>query len=173
MVRSQAACLQATTLIALQYLIMLFCFHQDVYATAMIDITKSMSPMRCNVIDLSSAVLASYSYHHLGVSTRTMSGRSRSETDLEKLTPPKDLEQEQRRVIFEHIYRRLAIHRNDVERYVINESFACPKDGRDKIREEFVEQVNKWANDLLENVWMACSEPASGELQSAFHHFVY
>ena len=83
-----------------------------------------------------------------------------SETDLEKLTPPNNLEKEQRRIIFEHIFRRLAVHRNDVDRYANGEGFACAKDGRQKIREEFVVQVNKWANELLENVWIACDEPA-------------
>ncbi|KAL5532646.1 hypothetical protein ACEPAF_4420 [Sanghuangporus sanghuang] len=84
------------------------------------------------------------------------------ESDLEKLTPPKELSKQQRKIIFEHIYRRLAVHRNNAERWANYEDFVDPgNDIGQIIRQEFVEEINAWANALLENAWVACEEPGT------------
>ena len=90
------------------------------------------------------------------------------ESDLEKLTPPKQLSKEQRKIIFEHIYRRLAVHRNNSERWANYEEFIDPRGSNAQIRRDFVEEVNTWANALLKNAWAACKEPDKSEWSLAF-----
>ena len=83
-----------------------------------------------------------------------------SETDLEKLTPPKELSKEERAAVFEHIYRHLARHRNNADRWANAEAFNIQDETKkDDFYRGFVELINEWANALLKNAWMACEEP--------------
>ncbi|KAI5121650.1 hypothetical protein M0805_002726 [Coniferiporia weirii] len=84
-----------------------------------------------------------------------------SETNLEKLTPPKSLSVEQRATVFEHVYRRLAVHRNNTERWVNAETYSSFQGDAEDLSADFVREMNKWANELLRDVWTACEEPGS------------
>lgn len=82
------------------------------------------------------------------------------ESDLEKLTPPKNLSKEEKTAVFEHINRHLARHRNNAERWANAEAFAIQDESeRDKFSRGFAHLIDEWANALLKNAWMACDEP--------------
>lgn len=87
-----------------------------------------------------------------------------SESDLTHLTPPKlnDLE---RHVFFQHFYHRLAAHRNTAELYAHAEYIlsSLPEEQRFQIRCQFNQEQNRWAQELLENAWVACQEPGGGK----------
>ncbi|GJE95146.1 hypothetical protein PsYK624_113270 [Phanerochaete sordida] len=85
--------------------------------------------------------------------------------DLTKVTPPTDLQAAQLQAIFEHVFRRLASHRNKAEIYATNE-YALS--GRDRdvmaaVREAHIAELNRWAQELLGHTWTACQEPGGGK----------
>ncbi|THH10806.1 hypothetical protein EW145_g1066, partial [Phellinidium pouzarii] len=68
---------------------------------------------------------------------------------------------EQRAVVFEHVHRRLAVHRNNADRWAKAEAFARPGNDADRIYTDFVKEINKWVNTLVKETWVACEEPGS------------
>ncbi|KLO18362.1 DUF726-domain-containing protein [Schizopora paradoxa] len=82
--------------------------------------------------------------------------------ELDKLTPPKDITPEERNAAFEFIRRKIASHRHTAARYV-EEERRVASEGDDEhskgYDEQFVKELNKWANALLQNAWVACGEP--------------
>ncbi|OCH95558.1 DUF726-domain-containing protein [Obba rivulosa] len=83
--------------------------------------------------------------------------------DLTKLTPPKELSDEACSIVFQYIYRRLASYRNTAELYAMAEYALSsqPERLKSRIRDEFIEEMNNWAQDLLKHAWLACREPGS------------
>lgn len=88
--------------------------------------------------------------------------------DLAKLTPPKDLSEHDRQTLFEHFFRRLAAYRHACELYARVEEFhhsseaAATGDEATVAREDFMREIDTWAQALLENTWIACQEPGGG-----------
>lgn len=84
--------------------------------------------------------------------------------DVTKLAPPKDLSDNERRNVFEHIFRRLASHRHTAEAYALSEQFASsasPEDA-EKVRNDYMHEIDSWASSVLEAAWAACGEPGGG-----------
>jgi len=81
--------------------------------------------------------------------------------DLTTVTPPKDLSEEEQLIVFNHVFRRLAAYRNTAELYALAESSLStyPEDRRNERKDSFIHEVNKWAQELLNHVWLACDEP--------------
>ncbi|EKM55446.1 uncharacterized protein PHACADRAFT_143785 [Phanerochaete carnosa HHB-10118-sp] len=90
---------------------------------------------------------------------------SQKHGDLTTVIPPTDLQAPQQRAIFEHVFRRLASHRNKAEIYATNECFlsARDRDVMETIREAHVTELNRWAQELLVHTWTACQEPGGGQ----------
>lgn len=88
-----------------------------------------------------------------------------TETVLDKITPDADLTEEQRKTIYEHLRRRLAVHRNEAGKWEDQEYSVCggKSDDADSV---FIHEINVWADALAENAWLACGEPGKGELSS-------
>lgn len=89
--------------------------------------------------------------------------------DIAKLTPPQDLSETDRRTIFEHLFRRLAVYRHSVELYArVEEYHNSPPNSRaltdqaTATRENFMREIDAWGQTLLENAWVACQEPGGG-----------
>lgn len=80
--------------------------------------------------------------------------------DLTQLAPPSDIAVDDRRTVFEHIYRRLAARRNTFELWAAAET--ATTDADDASNEEFIRAVDVWANELLENAWVACAVTEKG-----------
>lgn len=85
--------------------------------------------------------------------------------DLTKITPPTDLRAPELRAIFEHVFRRLASHRNTAEIYAMNEYALSGRDevAMQSIREAHVAELNRWAQEILGHTWIACQEPDGGK----------
>ncbi|KAK0239980.1 DUF726-domain-containing protein [Armillaria nabsnona] len=82
-------------------------------------------------------------------------------SDLAQLTPPKQLTQQERETVFQHIFRRLAAYRNSAELYSLAEYSLSPLPEKVKSdrRNAFNKGLNTWAQQLLEHAWVACGEP--------------
>lgn len=76
---------------------------------------------------------------------------------LADIAPPPDLRREDKQIVFEHLFRHLAVYTNTARLYAVGESCEI----------KFSEQIDIWANDLLKNAWAACDESDKGE-QSIF-----
>ncbi|EPQ58312.1 DUF726-domain-containing protein [Gloeophyllum trabeum ATCC 11539] len=85
-------------------------------------------------------------------------------SDLTKVSPPQELSEKERVVIFEHIFRRLANHRNTLELYADAERglSTLPDESREKTKDDYIHEINSWANQLLQHAWAACREPGGG-----------
>uniref|UniRef100_A0A8H7Y2Z9 DUF726-domain-containing protein n=1 Tax=Psilocybe cubensis TaxID=181762 RepID=A0A8H7Y2Z9_PSICU len=68
-------------------------------------------------------------------------------TDLAKITPPRDLSDAQKALVFEHFFRRLATYRNTAVIYAILD---------DTNVTEFEASLNVWGQSLLEKAWLVC-----------------
>ncbi|KAJ7097860.1 DUF726-domain-containing protein [Mycena belliarum] len=77
--------------------------------------------------------------------------------DLTQLVPPKDLSEEIRETVFQHFLCRLASFRNTTLLYssLEHESSSCSPQRQD----EFDQEINTWAQKLLEQTWIVCGEP--------------
>lgn len=85
--------------------------------------------------------------------------------ELDKLTPPREITPDERNAAFEYIRRKIASHRHTAARYVQEERRVASDgdDGRSKDTDrQFVKVLDKWANALLQNAWVACGEPGHG-----------
>ncbi|THU87250.1 DUF726-domain-containing protein [Dendrothele bispora CBS 962.96] len=79
---------------------------------------------------------------------------------LAEVTPPAQLTKSDTRNVFEQLFRRLAAHRNTAELYALTEYnlSSLPEPKKAKRKEEFVRDLNKWAQDLLKTAWMVCGD---------------
>jgi hypothetical protein len=86
-------------------------------------------------------------------------------SDLTNLTPPRDLSKDSLRAIFTHLFRRLAVHRNNAELYALAEyNLSSLNEGRKtQRRDAFNDEIQRWAQDLLQIIWAVCDEPEGGE----------
>lgn len=86
-------------------------------------------------------------------------------SDLSQVTPPKELTEADRLVIFEHVFRRLAAHRNTARFYAGAEYglSARPQQEKARMKEQFLVELNSWAQELVNHVWIACQEPGGGK----------
>ncbi|KZT37981.1 DUF726-domain-containing protein [Sistotremastrum suecicum HHB10207 ss-3] len=81
-------------------------------------------------------------------------------SDLAKIVPPKELDQQGRNIIFEHVFRRLATYRNGHTLYAAAEQgevLEMGDTGRD-LQSPFEKTIDEWANALLKHVWAACDQ---------------
>lgn len=87
-------------------------------------------------------------------------------TDLEKITPPKDLSNEQKGLVFEHFFRRLASYRNTAAIYAVLECATAPSADSSAMtaQDEFEAVLNAWGQSLLEKAWIVCYGDNIGEL---------
>jgi hypothetical protein len=84
-------------------------------------------------------------------------------SNLTDLTPPK-LDHPERQAFFKHFYHRLAAHRNTAELYAHTEYIlsSLPEEQKFQARYQFNQELNRWAQELLKNAWIACQEPGGG-----------
>ena len=79
--------------------------------------------------------------------------------DLTQVTPPKELDSREQDIIFQHIFRRLAAHRNTRVLYAEAEA-SLSKNGEGLETQisskEYEKEIDQWANSFLKNVWAAC-----------------
>ncbi|KAF8506363.1 DUF726-domain-containing protein [Hysterangium stoloniferum] len=61
-------------------------------------------------------------------------------------------------IVFEYFSRRLVDHRNLAVAYADAEQ-SCSKN--EQLRIEYVQEVDRWANEMLRQAWAACDEPGS------------
>lgn len=86
-----------------------------------------------------------------------------SPSDLIKLTSP-PLSERKRRAFFQHFLLRLTAFRNISELYANTESLlssSSEKESR-QVRDAYNHEVTVWAQELLNNAWVACQEPLEG-----------
>lgn len=81
--------------------------------------------------------------------------------DLLNIAPPKELTEEDRATVFQHISRRLAHHRNTFEIYALAES-GYSEINNVGTQTAVVKVLDNWSQELLKNVWTACQEPGGG-----------
>lgn len=85
-------------------------------------------------------------------------------SDLTKITPPNDLSEADLTTVFDHIYRRLAQYRNTAQLYAQNEyglSSQCEQE-KAYTRDNFVEELDRWTQELLRDAYFVCKEPGGG-----------
>jgi hypothetical protein len=85
-------------------------------------------------------------------------------SDLAQLTPP-ILDHAKREAFFQYFYHQLAVHRNTTELYASTEYILSPlpEKERSQTRHQFSHELNRWAQELLKNAWIACQEPGGGD----------
>jgi hypothetical protein len=90
-----------------------------------------------------------------------------------------NLTREEQVATFEHIFRRLAQHRNTVELWVNAEHDAneSPLSHRQSKTEELMKEIDSWANALAQNAWLECNLKESGkgelfEMLTTFRHLI-
>ncbi|KAF9254231.1 DUF726-domain-containing protein [Marasmius fiardii PR-910] len=74
---------------------------------------------------------------------------------------PQELTLDERQTIFQHLHRQLALNRSQATLYAEAEFQSSPltKSKKQELRDEFNDEVTKWAQDILEKAWIACGEP--------------
>lgn len=80
-------------------------------------------------------------------------------TEIEKITPPKSLTQEQRALVFHWFFRRLAQHRNTARLYSMTECYSISSgqdDDTEQTQQAFEVEINNWGQALLEKAWIVC-----------------
>jgi hypothetical protein len=117
-------------------------------------------------------------------STASPNAPGEATTSLDKITPPKNLGKQEKRVVFEYIFRQLARFRNTASihaeleaQYEVIAASASNNAGSDSKapledqaesqdwKPEYDAAVNEWAQSLLRNAWTACTEEAEGGFQ--------
>lgn len=81
-------------------------------------------------------------------------------SDLEKITPPRELSIDEKDTVFEYFFRRLAAFRNVCEIYALTECdlSELPSEVKEKRSDQVIKALNQWAQDLLEKAWVVCRE---------------
>ncbi|THH27248.1 hypothetical protein EUX98_g6935 [Antrodiella citrinella] len=77
--------------------------------------------------------------------------------DME-LIREQNLDDAARLTILQHLTRRLASHRNTAELYARTEFAFSSNKNAGQIMDACVRDIEKWAQDLLHNAWVACQE---------------
>lgn len=84
-------------------------------------------------------------------------------SDLTKVTPPKELTNEDCAVILKRLSRKLASFRNTAELYASTEADATHhSNSSSETKVELVDAIDAWAQETLKNIWLACREPGGG-----------
>jgi hypothetical protein len=101
---------------------------------------------------------------------------SQKHVDLTQVTPPTDLPEAERLAIVQHVFRRLASHRNKAEMYAAAEYALSSRNEQEKIfiRNTYVLEISRWAQELVNHTWTACQEPGGGKqhsCQSIYYSF--
>jgi hypothetical protein len=86
-------------------------------------------------------------------------------TDLEKITPPRELTAREKDTIFQHFFRHLAAFRNTYDIYArrecdMSELAEGPSEMR---RDEIIQSLNQWAQDLTYKAWIVCLQSEDDE----------
>lgn len=84
--------------------------------------------------------------------------------DLLNITPPKELTEDERDTVFQHLFRRLAHHRNTFEIYALAEC-GYAEDSGQGTQKDVVKELDHWSQELLKNAWTACQAPGGGEVR--------
>jgi hypothetical protein len=86
-------------------------------------------------------------------------------SDLEKITPPRDLTAQEKDVVFQYFYRRLASFRNTCDIYARRECdlSELAAETSEKRRDDIIGELNKWAKDLLQKAYIICEQPGDDE----------
>ncbi|KAF9052929.1 DUF726-domain-containing protein [Panaeolus papilionaceus] len=87
-------------------------------------------------------------------------------TDLEIITPPQTLSEQQKELVFLHLFRRLAAYRNTAGLYATLETSLSSNNGDDvelKRQTAFDDALNKWAQSLTEKAWLVCHPDSEDE----------
>ncbi|KAJ7109499.1 DUF726-domain-containing protein [Mycena epipterygia] len=81
--------------------------------------------------------------------------------DLTQLVPPKDLSESDRDTVFNHFFCRLASFRNTSGLYSnLEHNLSSLKPQlKDSQRDAFDQEIQRWAQKLLEQTWIVCGEP--------------
>ncbi|EFI28344.1 DUF726 domain-containing protein [Coprinopsis cinerea okayama7 len=88
-------------------------------------------------------------------------------TSLEKITPPKSLGRDAKRVVFDHLSRQLAAFRNtatlyaDMEMGTLEQGESMDPDVQREMegwRREYKEALNEWVQGFLRKAWVVCYE---------------
>ncbi len=89
---------------------------------------------------------------------------SKQDSDLTKLTPPNELDEDQRLAVFNHFFRKLAAHRNRASSFAQTECNISTnlENGNIDVMELYLAEINRWAQELLRNAWVGCQEPGDG-----------
>ena len=83
--------------------------------------------------------------------------KHRPKPSLEAIIPPTELEMQERVAIFDHVFRKLAIHRSQaVLRAIAEEMLTSGNEGKVEKREEYEKLMDEWANVIVKNAWDAC-----------------
>ncbi|KAJ6597014.1 DUF726-domain-containing protein [Mycena vulgaris] len=85
--------------------------------------------------------------------------------DLTQLVPPKDLSETVKEIVFNHFFCRLASFRNTAALYanVEHNSSSLNPQLKATRREQFIQEIQVWAQKLLEQTWIVCGEPGGGK----------
>ncbi|KAJ3905025.1 DUF726-domain-containing protein [Lentinula edodes] len=84
---------------------------------------------------------------------------------LEKIAPPTDLTDSDQNTLFQYLYRRLAAYRNAAELHALAEYqlSALPEENKQKIKHQFSQTLNEWAQELVDKAYMVCGQPDGDE----------
>ncbi|KAF5358195.1 hypothetical protein D9756_001400 [Leucocoprinus leucothites] len=79
-------------------------------------------------------------------------------TDIEKITPPRELTAQEKNTVFQHFFRRLAAFRNTYDIYARREcdNSEPSKGASEETRNEFIRSLNQWAQELTHKAWIVC-----------------
>lgn len=76
-----------------------------------------------------------------------------TDSNLIQILPPMDLNDEERKLIFEHLFIKLASYRNERLRFAQAEEIASDVLKR---KDEFEKLINEWGDRTAGQVWDAC-----------------
>ncbi|KAJ6547689.1 DUF726-domain-containing protein [Mycena capillaripes] len=81
--------------------------------------------------------------------------------DLTQLVPPKDLSDTDKQTVFRHFFCRLASFRNAAGLYssLEHDLSSLKPEAKTARKEKFDQEVQLWAQKLLEQTWIVCGEP--------------
>lgn len=83
--------------------------------------------------------------------------------DLANIVPPKYLTDEDKANVFQHLLCRLASYRNTVELYAEAEyAIISSEENGAQRRNQFNNEIEIWAQSLLEKAWAVCGESQEG-----------
>ncbi|KAG5647259.1 hypothetical protein DXG03_000794 [Asterophora parasitica] len=80
--------------------------------------------------------------------------------DLTQLIPPDSLGEKDKAIVFDHLLCRLAVSRNTSELYADTEYALSTLPGNEAVRrrDEFENEIEHWAQGLLQHAWAVCHD---------------